>query len=90
MPPGCTNILQVFMCPSAYPVDPTPPRNSATLGIEAVGTLQLLHQLNVVLLGGRGCDLVFDRDLLPCVVLVFLLEQVAQVSENNLRVGGRD
>ena len=90
MPPGCTNILEVFICPSAYPVDPMPLHPSAPLGVEAVGTLQLLHQLNVVLLGGRGRDLVFDRDLLPCVVLVFLLEQVAQVSENNLGVGGRD
>lgn len=50
------------------------------LGIEAVGTLQLLDQLDVVLLGSRGCDFVFDCNLLPGIVLVLLLYAAAIVN----------
>lgn len=52
------------------------------LSIEAVGTLQLLHQLHVVLLGGRGSDLVFLGNFLPRIVLVFLLFKAARISQD--------
>lgn len=53
------------------------------LSTEAVGTLQLLHQLNVILLGCRRSDLVFDSDFLPCIVLVLLLCATAKVSQDS-------
>ena len=53
------------------------------LSAEAIDTLQLLHQLNVMLLGRRMSDLVFDSDFLPCIVLVFLLCATFNVSQES-------
>lgn len=53
------------------------------LSVEAVDALQLLHQLDVVLLGGRRGDLIFDSDFLPCIVLVLLLYATAHVSQQS-------
>ena len=52
-----------------------------TSTIVAVGILQLLHQLNVVLLRGRRSDLVFNSDLLPRIVLVLLLYVTSRISQ---------
>lgn len=75
------DILQVSPCPTfqVY-ISLLPEQVLPLLGIEAVATLQLLDQLDIVLLGSRGCDFVFDGNLLPGIVLVLLLYAAAIVN----------
>lgn len=65
----------------AQAVLPGPPRSPLKLrlglGFEAVNPLQLLNELNVLLLGVLGGNLLI-HDLLPCVELVFLLYAIQQ------------
>lgn len=51
MPPGCTDCLPVFTRSVTHTLDPRPVRALPISSTEAVGFLQRLHQLNVVLLG---------------------------------------
>ena len=55
-----------------------------TSTIEAIDTLQLLHQLNVVLLGSRRGDLILLSDLLPRIILILLLFSIPYISRYTL------
>ena len=71
------------------PRDHDPPN----LAIKAVDTLQLLDQLDIVLLGGRRGDLILNGDLLPRIILIFLLSvkasrQQMELQESKLRTIG--
>lgn len=79
---GRTDFLRESTCHTTHLLHLLPFHNLSTSTFKAVCTLQLLHQLNIVLLGGGRSDLFFDSDFLPSVVLVLLLCTTATLTKN--------